>query len=148
GLSVVEHADGLAFMRHGSRAAVEINPGELVSDGRGAVLEKVRTPDHQLPTEASLSFHDPLAEYQTVSVRNVRFGSAGARRHAIGFPGVREAGQARALAGDWMRRIWSEREQIVFSVAQPRDDIVPGATIRIASDDFLVTEIEDGLARR
>jgi hypothetical protein len=148
GLSVVENADSLAFMRHGSRTAVEVDPGELVSDGRGAVLEKLRTPDHQLPTEANLSFRDPLAEYQTVSVRNVRFGSAGARQHAIGFPGVLEAGQARALAGDWMRRVWSEREQIVFSVAQPRDDIVPGATVRFGLGDYLVTEIEDGLARR
>ncbi len=152
GLAALETADGLTFRGEGRQASAPIEIAEMVSDGKEAVVETVRTPDHQLPVEAVLSFRDPLAEYQTISVRHVRFGAPGSRQQTIGFPGIMEAGQGRALLGDWMRRVWSERERVSFAVTQPRADIVPGAIVRLPASgnasDFLVTEIEDGLVRK
>lgn len=152
GLAVLEDADRLVFRGEGARRSQPLDVGELVLDDRSAVVEAVRTPDHQLPAEAVLSFRDPLAEYQTVSVRHARYGAPGSRQQTISFPGVLEAGQARALLSDWMRRVWNERERISFSVSQPQADIVPGAVVRLpsarAASDFLVTEIEDGLTRK
>jgi hypothetical protein len=151
-LSVQEEADQLVFRRSGSGAAVPVELNELVCEDQEAVIEKLRTPDHQLPVEAVLAFRDPLAEYQTVSVRNRRFGAAGSRQQVISFPGALDPGQARALLDDWMRRIWSERESADFSVPALHLDMVPGAILRVpavASDGvFLVTQIEDGLVRR
>ena len=124
----------------------------MVSDGETAVIETVRTPDHQLPAEAVLSFRAAFADYQAVSVRQRRFGAPGSRQQAIGFPGVLEAGQGRALAADWLRRRWSDRERISFSLPQPSAGIEPGAIIRVPASgngaDFLVIEVEDGLARK
>ena len=123
-----------------------------MSDGAAAVIETVRTPDHQLPAEAVLSFRAAFADYQAVSVRQKRFGAPGSRQQAIGFPGVLEAGQGRALAADWLRRRWSDRERISFSLPQPSAGIEPGAIIRVPASgdgaDFLVVEVEDGLARK
>lgn len=151
-LAVQESAHRLVFRRSGAGAGVPTEIEELVSDGETAVVEKLRVPDHQLPVEGILAFRDPLAEYQTVSVRNRRFGASGSRQQAISFPGVLEAGQGRALLDDWMRRVWSERESIGFSVEALHPGVFPGAVVRlpaVASDaEFLVTEIEDGLVRR
>ena len=149
GLGVLETAEGLVFLGDSS-AAVPIEITEMVSDGREPVVETVRTPDHQLPDEAVLSFRDPLVEYQAVSVRQTRTGAPGSRQHAIGFPGSLEAGQGTALVGDWLRRVWNERERVAFAVTQPNAEIVPGALVRLPTRDdvWLVTEVEDGLVRK
>ena len=152
GLAVLEQPDGLAFRGEAFAAAPAIEVEEMLSDGENAVVETVRTPDHQLPAEAVLSFRDAMAEYQTVSVRHSRFGAPGSRQQAIAFPGVLEAGQGRALASDWMRRTWSDRERVSFSVPQPTPGIETGAIVRVPASgngcEFLVIEVEDGLARK
>lgn len=149
GLAVIETAHSLVF-RGLAEAAAPVEISELVSDGREPVVETVRTPDHELPAEAALAFRDPLIEYQAISVRQSRMGAPGRSQRSIGFPGVLEAGQGRALIGDWLRRAWNERERVAFRVPQPNAEIVPGALVRLPGrdDDWLVTEIEDGLVRK
>ena len=148
GLAVLETSEGLVFRGEAASQAIEI--AEMVSDGSEPVVETVRTPDHQLPEEAVLSFRDPLVDYQAISVRQAREGVPGSRQHAIGFPGVLEMGQGRALTGDWLRRVWNERESVAFAVTQPNAEILPGALVRLPDrdGDWLVTEIEDGLTRK
>lgn len=151
-LSVKEEAARLVFRRAtaSNEAAAELT--ELAVDGEQAVVETVRAPDHDLPVEAVLNFRDPVADYQSATVRSTRFAAAGTRQHGISFPGVLEAGQARALIEDWMRRIWGERERTSFALAEPRADIAPGSIVKIpasgSSSEFLVTEIEQGLVRK
>ncbi|NGO53630.1 baseplate multidomain protein megatron [Allomesorhizobium camelthorni] len=149
-LAVLEESDGLVFRRRGAQNAPPAEISELVSDGGNPVIETIRSPDHQLPVELVLAFREPFAEYQTAAVRNVRFGADGSRQQTIDFPGVMETGQGRALLDDLMRRIWAEREQVTFAIAEHRADIRPGAILRLpgADSDFIVTEIEDGLVRR
>jgi hypothetical protein len=149
GLAAIETAQGLVFRGESDQAAT-VQIDEMVSDGRDAVMETVRSPDHQLPSEAVLSFRDPLVDYQTVSVSQTRTGAPSRSQHAIGFPGSLEAGQGRALIGNWLRRAWAGRESIAFAVAQPNAAIMPGAVVRLPDTevDYLVTEIEDGLVRR
>ncbi|MBL8579013.1 MAG: glycoside hydrolase/phage tail family protein [Mesorhizobium sp.] len=148
GLSVQETASGLVFEGRAGRVSIEI--GEMVSDGRDTVIERVRSPDNQLPSKAVLSFREPLLDYQVVSVSNAWHGAPVGSQHATGFAGIIEAGQGRALAADWLRRAWSERERVIFAIAQPNADILPGALMRLPGLDtnYLVTEIEDGLVRR
>ena len=149
GLAVLETPDGLVF-RGEAHASAPVEIAEMVSDGGEPVIETVRTPDNQLPAEAVLSFRDPLVDYRAISVRQMRLGAPGRSQHAIGFPGVLEAGQGRALIGDWLRRVWNERERATFAVAQPNAEIMPGALVRLPGrgDDWLVTEVEDGLVRK
>lgn len=149
GLAVLETPDGLAF-RGEAAAGASIAIGEMASDGREPVIETVRTPDHQLPTEAVLSFRDPLVDHQAVSVSHSRNAAPGARQYAIGFPGVLEAGQGRALAGDWLARAWNGREHVSFRVPQPGEHVVTGALVRLPDrdGDWLVSETEDGLVRK
>ena len=152
GLAALETADGLVFRGEGAQASAPIEIAEMVSDGRQAVVETVRTPDHQLPVEAVLSFRDPLAEYQAISVRHVALRSAGQpaaddrlSRHPGGRPGPRAArrldaaGLERARAGELCGDAAAGRHR-------------PGAIVRLPASgnasDFLVTEIEDGLVRK
>ncbi len=154
GLGVTETADGLAFRSEAARAGAAVEVSEMISDGRDPVLETVRSPDHQLPSEVVLSFRDPLLDYQVVSVNHVRpgiqTGAKGRSQYAIGFPGMLDPGQGRALLGDWMARTWGSRERVTFAVAQPDAEVLPGATVRLPGRNaaFVVTETEDGMVRR
>lgn len=147
----VSESGGRLIFRGNDLYRPSITVAELADDGN-TVLQVVRTPDHLLPTEAILAFRDPLAEYQTATVRNTRSGAAGSRQETIEFPGALGGGQGLALLGDRMRRIWSERETITFAVPAPGGDVLPGAVVSLPQSglrsDFLVTEIEDGLLRR
>lgn len=149
GLAVMETPDGLAFRGATATVGPALELDELISDGRDAVIETVRMPEHELPTEAVLSFREPLLEYQVISVRQVREGSVGRRQYTIGFPAVLDTGQGRALIGDWLRRAWTERETVSFAVP-PDPQVVPGALLRLPGRDpeYLVTGVEDGLVRR
>lgn len=150
GLACLETGDGLRFQR-AARTGPAVMVEDKVIDERGAVLEQVRAPDHQLLTEAVLTFRDPMTEYQSITVRDRRAGAAGSRQETISFPGVLEAGLGRALAGDWVRRVWSEREQISFAGIAHEPDLVPGTVVRLPETgdrEFLITQIEDGLVRR
>lgn len=150
-LACLETGGTLTFRSMTAPTDAPIDVQEKVLDGNAPVLERTRPADHQLPTEAVLAFRDPMAEYQSISVRDRRAGATANRQEAISFPGVLETGQARALAGDWMRRVWSEREQIGFAVSAFDPDIVPGSVLRLPETgerEFLVTQVEDGLVRR
>ncbi|WP_406873872.1 glycoside hydrolase/phage tail family protein [Aminobacter sp. P9b] len=152
GLSASQQPGGLAFKRTTASNIAAIELTDLAFDGENAVAETARSPDHDLPAEAILSFRDPVADYQSASVRSTRFAAVGSRQHGLSFPGVLEAGQARMLADDWMRRTWQERERVSFALAEPRADIVPGTIIKLPASgstyEFLVTEIEQGLVRK
>lgn len=152
GLSVCEVGGKLIFRREGAQLPNAVPVTELVVEDRNAVVETVRVPDHDLPTEAILGFRDPLAEYQAASARMVRFGAAGLRQETIGFPGLLETAEAETLLADWMRRRWSERESVSFAVAAPDASIEPGVVVQLPAahggSSFVVTEIEEGVVRR
>jgi hypothetical protein len=152
GIAVCQDADRLVFRQAGATPSAAIEVTEFVADERGPLVETRRSPDHQLPAEASLAFLDPLTDYQSALVRSTRLGATGSRQHGLAFPGVLEVRQGKALLDDWMKRVWYERETTTFSVAHPQTDINPGAIVRLplsgSSSEFLVTEVEDGLVRR
>lgn len=117
----------------------------------GPVVETVRVPEHELPSEALLTFREPFSQYQVASVRSVRQGAAASRQHSMAFPGILEANQARALLDDWLKRTRYARETVRFAVPLPQADIVPGSVVRLpasgSDSDFLVTDVEDGILR-
>ncbi|OQM73604.1 hypothetical protein BFN67_08430 [Pseudaminobacter manganicus] len=150
---IVSEEGGELVFRHGrTRRAPALEVTELVLGDSGPMVESVRAPDHDLPAEALLGFTDPFRDYQAGTARRYRLGAKGSRQKNLSFPGVLEKGQASALLEDWLDRIWVRRETLTFSVPQPNADIAPGAIVRLPSSgspsDFLVTEIEDGLARK
>ncbi len=151
-LAVIERADALLFRQASATGAPALEIGELASEADGPLIETVRGADHEFPAEALLTFADPMRDYQGASARASRLGASGSRQSTVAFPGVLEAGQARALIGDWLSRLWYQRETISFCVAQPDAGLVPGAVVRLPATGnpsaFLVTGIEDGLVRR
>lgn len=151
-LVVAEEPDRLMLRQAGACGETVVALNEFIAASDGPVVETVREPDHELPAEAILTFRDPLSEYQAATVRSVRLGAPGSRQHALSFPGVLEATQARALLDDWLKRTWYGRETTTFSVPQSQADVVPGAIVTVAASgnpsEFLVTEVEDRLVRK
>lgn len=152
GIAVIEEPDGLVFRQAEAASQTAVDLTEFISTDDGPVVETSRSPDHDLPVEAILTFRDPMADHQAATVRRVRLGAAGRRQHAMSFPGVLEKEQGAALLDAWLKRTWYQRETLSFSVVQPKTDIVPGSIVRVrasgSSSEFLVTGIEDGLVRK
>ncbi|HHZ09144.1 MAG TPA: host specificity protein [Rhizobiales bacterium] len=123
----------------------------LVADG-DTVFRAERTPDHHLPTEVSVAFHDPLRDYQACTARAVRLGVEGVRQETVAFPGAMAAGTARSLAEDRLRRLWAGRDTVAFDLPPAAVGVAPGRSVRLpghAGDaEFLVEAVEQGLVRR
>lgn len=139
------------------RLASEAAAGEpfvadvLVADGE-TVFRAERTPDHHLPTELSVAFHDPLKDHQARTARAVRLGVEGLRQETIAFPGAIEAGAARSLAEDRLRRLWAGRDTVAFDLPPASVGVIPGRAVRLPDHageaEFLVEAVEQGLLRR
>ncbi len=148
---VSEDGDAIAFRQSRAAAASATTVTELAWDEAGSVVETVRVPEHELPSEALLTFREPFSQYQVASVRSVSQGVAGSRQQSMAFPGILEANQARALLDDWLKRTRYARETVRFAVPLPQADIAPGTVLRLPASgndsDFLVTDVEDGILR-
>lgn len=152
GLIATDGPDGLSFSSAGAAASAAATLSELVQDGRQPALEVARQAQDNLPTEALLGFRDLMLDYQSVSAASRRPASGRGRIATTAFPGTLEPGQAQALLDDWLRRKWFERETATVAVTPATPDTLPGALIRLpqhpGGDDFVVTDVEDGLFRR
>jgi len=150
GLAATEDGGMLRFRSETTTGAPMV--ADLLVADRETVFRAERTPDHQLPTELSVAFHDPLRDFQARTARAVRLGTAGLRQETIAFPGVLEAGAARSLAEDRLRRLWAARDTVAFDLPPTAVDVVPGRSVQLpghAGDaEFLVESIEQGLVRR
>ncbi len=150
-LAVMEGPDGLVFRSTRARSADPEAVDIMVAEEDGASLEKVRTPDHELPAEAMLVYRDHMVSFQAGSVRATRVGATNQRQRTLSFPGVLEREQGQVLIADWLDRVWAGRETASFSVASYRQGYEPGSVITLpeqGTSEFLVAEVEDGLVRR
>jgi hypothetical protein len=142
--------DAPRFATIGASAEAALAIDDPVSAGEGRpAIELVRPPDLDLPTEALLGFGDPLDDYQSGSGRAVR--DAGQNVASLDLPGAMEAGQAEALAADWLRRAWTGRETARFAVPARQRTPRPGSLVALpgrADGEFVVSAIEEGLMRQ
>ena len=124
--------------------------GDPVSAGEGRpAIELTRPPDIELPSEAQLSFSDPLDDFQTGAARAVRV-AEGQNVAGLDLPGAIEAGQAEALVADWLRRAWTGRETARFAVPARLRAPRPGSLMALPGrigGEFVVTAVEEGLTR-
>ena len=150
GLAATEDGGTLRFSSETTTGAPVV-ADLLIADGE-TVFRAERTPDHQLPTELSVAFHDPLRDFQARTARAVRLGAGGLRQETIAFPGAIEAGAARSLADDRLRRLWAARDTVAFDLPPTEVGVVPGRSVQLpghAGDaEFLVESVEQGLVRR
>ena len=149
GLAVYETAERLVARDEGGAAGPALALAEIVSPERGPVTSVAREPAHQLPGEATLSFRDPMRDYQNAAERQARPDAASARQESLWFSGALEPAFGRALAADWLRRRWRGRETVAFALPPNERRVGAGSLVRLpgGQDDFLVTAVEEGVAR-
>jgi len=147
-LAAREDAGRLVFSTEARTDAV-VEPAALAVGDDAPVIERVRDPDSVLPTEAHLDFRDLMKDHQAATAEAYRAGAATDAKTFISFPGAMAPGAAQGLLADWLRRKWDGRERVTFSVPMTEMAIRPGAVVRLAEadDEYLVTEVEDGLKR-
>lgn len=150
-LAATEAGGRLVLATSGAASGTTVVISDPVeAQGERAAIESIRETEQSLPTEATIRFADPMADYQTGAARAADTTSALIVSAALDLPGAMEAGQADALALDWLRRARGSRETIRFAVAGSDRRPQPGSIVRLPAKgdhDYLVTAIEDGLFR-
>ncbi|MBN9076943.1 MAG: host specificity protein [Rhizobiales bacterium 65-79] len=150
GLAVHEDDGALFFRSPTALALAPIDIADTALDDNAAAIEKTRAATGDLPAGAALSFQDGLRDYQAAAARARREGAADDAEQALALPGIIDTGAAEALVADWLRRAWQGREAI--SLAVPAATVGPqvGSIVRVSgsADEFLVTEIDEGVLRR
>lgn len=150
GIHAIEEPSGMRFLP-GNAPGTAKPILDVTWDGKSAAIEATRPSEADLPTEVVIGFHDQMQDYQAGSAMSRRNHAGGMIRKATtAFPGVLDAGQARALLDDWLRRKWFEREVVGFGVADLDESTLPGRVVSLPGmpSEFIVTETDDGSARQ
>ena len=150
GIAGYDSGGALAFRDENALVGAEVAVGPLVVPDSASTLERVRIGDMELPEAAELSFVEPFQDYQTSVARTeLPEADAGGTR-AISIPGGMEDGAAAGVLEDWLRRKHLARDSVSFSIPATKVDIAPGALVTVggARGAFLVTDVEEGLARK
>ncbi|MBS9719896.1 glycoside hydrolase/phage tail family protein [Tianweitania sp. BSSL-BM11] len=149
GLGARDDGERLRFGGTSTAAAVDVT--DFVLEDGGAILETSRVPDGELPTELTLAFRDPFADYQAATVRSIDPRETETRQQALAMPVVLEPASAAALAADRLRDFWAGREEVAFAVQSGAVDLQPGTVIRLPDTkpgiEYLVTSAETGAKR-
>ena len=152
GLSLRIEDGRVTARRRGAASGPALALEALVQPERGATVTAVREPDHALPGEAIVSFRDSFNDHEAGSARRVRDGAANPGQERLGFAGCLEPPVAEALAADWLKRRWRERDEVAFALPAGERRVRPGALVRLpagfGADDLVVTEIDEGLVRQ
>ncbi len=146
GIAALEDEGALTFIGQsvGLSDAIEIDD-MVVPDDDAPTIERQQQPGDVVPGEVELGFRDPMQDHQAAVARIVR---GTGRRVSIGFAGTIEAGQAEALATDWLVRQVANRETLRFAVPPNHTAAALGRVIEVADARWRVTGLEDGLTRQ
>ncbi len=153
GLAAREDGGELVLFNENTPPEAASDPGDLVAPDGESAFRASRLPDRELPGEAVLHFRDPMQAFQAVAARRTT-GATGGDTHqrSIALPGLMEASQGEALAGDWLRRKWAERDTAGFSLPPSQRELSAGSVVRLpycgGQGEFIITSIEDGLTRQ
>jgi hypothetical protein len=152
GLSLRVEDGRVTARRRGAAAGPALSLAALVQPEEGATVTAVRAPDRDLPGEVIVAFRDPFNDHEAGSARRLRDGIANPGQERVGFSGCLEPSVAEALAADWLKRRWRERDETTFSLPAGERRVRPGALVRLpagfGTDDLVVTEIDEGLVRQ
>lgn len=137
------------------RSAGRMSESRLIEDivlaEEGDAAISVLDDRNDLPGAVEVFFNDPLRDYQTGSATAVRNEGRGQGTETLTLAGSMEAGQARALAENWLKRRWAARRTKSFGVPWEHADLAVGDRISLTGDGekrgFVITSLEDGAAR-
>ncbi|MGB6118127.1 MAG: glycoside hydrolase/phage tail family protein, partial [Mesorhizobium sp.] len=129
-LAATEAGGRLVFRNIGHEAGALASVADPVAaEGGRPAIERARRTDHELPSQVSISFIDRLADYQAGSVSIADTSATTLVAAHLSFPGVMDAGQAEALAADWLSRARNGRETIKFATTISDRAPLPGRLI-------------------
>ncbi|MGN6467962.1 MAG: baseplate multidomain protein megatron [Rhizobiaceae bacterium] len=150
GLAVHEDDGVLVFRSPTASAVAPLEIADTALDGNAAAIERTRAAEDDLPASAALFFQDGLRDYQSASARVLRDDALDDRERSLALPAIMDASAAEALVADWLRRAWQGRETIGLAVPAAAAGPQAGSIVRVSgsADEFLVTEIDEGVLRR
>ncbi|PYE88396.1 baseplate multidomain protein megatron [Phyllobacterium leguminum] len=142
---------GRFVFRSASRVSEPRLIQEVVMPDEGDPATSILEDRNDLPGAVEIFFSDPLRDYQTGSAIAVRSEGNGQGTETLTLAGMMEAGQARALAENWLKRRWAARRTTSLGIPWQYADLTVGDRISLTGDagirEFVVTSLEDGAAR-
>ncbi|MGE0501447.1 MAG: glycoside hydrolase/phage tail family protein [Rhizobiaceae bacterium] len=149
GIDAHDAAGTLVFRSPYVPAGQPVELDDLAVPDDGPVVERVRAPDHGLPSFATFAFRDPFRVYQAGTARAARPGADDTGEDVLSLPAVIEPAEADALVRDWLLRRWTERDELTFALPPAIVSAAPGATIRLPGDaaQYRVLAVDEGILR-
>jgi hypothetical protein len=118
-------------------------------DEGGAISRKLQEMMEQ-PARVEISYRDPMLDYQSAMASAERLDGKGTEN--LGLPAMLDAGQAKALAEDWLQARRAGRRSVNFELPWTYAALKTGDHIRLDTAspvrDYVITSIEDGATRR
>lgn len=150
-LDVIEDGTRLSF-RSRLAASLAAHPVSVLADLKDEPLwRETRGHDSDFAAEACLTFFDPQSDYAEASARSRRIEAQTERQMARDLPAVLAEETALALAEGMLRDHRVGRRRLDLSLGPHDLRVQPGDVLTLPEGPdgrFLVSEIEDGLARR
>lgn len=149
-----ERGESLEIVSRGRRSDRAITRSDLVETGAASTLLTVRrAQETELPSEVSIAFSDPLADYRASETASRRLAGGSRRMVAHDTPAVLTHAVATGIADTMLQDAWASRETLSFTLPPSALDIEAADICALEQPDgtartIVITRIEDGPARR
>ena len=105
--------------------------GAATEAGGGLSIDRSLVPAASVPTALTLTYYDPVRDYQTGQARS-SFPSVSRVRRSIALPCVLTADWAKGLADSLLARAWAMRDRLVVRLSPSLMDLAPGDVVKPA----------------
>lgn len=138
-------SEGLLKFRHRDRAPVldlTAADASLASDG-GALLERQRVSEGELPRSVRIGFIDSERDYETGAVEARVVSGRSTRVESVGAPVVLDEASAQEIAARYAAEATAGRESVEISCARRLAALEPGDVVSLDQQRYRVDAVED-----
>ncbi len=147
-ISVSEQQGKMTFRSKGAFDVVELSEMLFVADSSNATVSKTLVPRTELVDRASLSYIDPVAEFQPAQLQVEKVNVQNQRQASLSLPIVSDGFILQSVLDDWLNATWAARKSIAFSLPLSKRYLEVGTYIQLENAEsnqvWQITSIEEG----
>ena len=149
--TATEDNAGIRFFGMNTLPGTVATISDLALNEDAAQLATIRTAQDRMPTEALLSFADPMRDYQAAMVRAQQAGQVETRQHLISAPVAMDRETATGVVARWLDNARESSQTVHFELPPQMLDLEAGDVVNLAAfgrGHYRVHRIEDRVTRR
>jgi hypothetical protein len=132
-IGAAEDGANLRFFPRGGEPVLTLTEDDLVLPDSGAPYRLVRAQETELPNEVTLTFADPLADYNSAAVSSRRLVGGSSRVSHADLAVITSDADAERRAEIWLQDSWAGRESAEFALPASRLALAPGDIVALTA---------------